>query len=280
MVNNPKVSILMSVYNESVNDISISIDSILNQTLKDFEFIIVLDDPNNSDAKKLLQSYQKKDKRIVFLENKKNSGLGYSLNRGIKLAKGKYIARMDTCDIVDKNKLKLQFDYLDKNNNIDLVFSWWVEIDENKNKYYRKPESFKFENINKYFFGGAILLHASMMVKTEILKENNYLVMSRPEDFVLFLKLIKKGYEFGVVQKVLYTYYNTRFNPEEKYKKVRVYSKNYFFVLLKEIKNYKFNFHFWKMLFIVFIEYILSRSKFIFYLFYLGLEKIYKRLFL
>ena len=88
-----KISILMSVYNEKKEWLEKSIESILNQTFDDFEFIIY-DDCTNDENKKILNSYACKDKRIKIITNSTNRGLTYNLNKGIEIAKGEYIARM------------------------------------------------------------------------------------------------------------------------------------------------------------------------------------------
>ena len=92
----PLVSVVMSTYNRA-QALPIAIESILNQTFQDFEFIII-DDGSTDDTWNVIQSYAKKDSRIVPLKNEVNKGLIYSLNRGLDTARGKYIARMDDDD--------------------------------------------------------------------------------------------------------------------------------------------------------------------------------------
>jgi len=88
---NPKVTVLMSIYNGE-KYLKEAVDSILNQTFKDFEFLII-DDGSTDRSLEILESYN--DPRIIIVQNKKNIGLTRSLNKGLKLAKGKYIARQD-----------------------------------------------------------------------------------------------------------------------------------------------------------------------------------------
>ena len=95
-MNNPLVSVVMSVYN-SEKYLKEAIESILNQTYTNFEFIIVNDGSTDSSLD-IIQEYMKKDERIVLI-SRDNKGLPYSLNEGIEKAKGKYIARMDADDI-------------------------------------------------------------------------------------------------------------------------------------------------------------------------------------
>ena len=109
----------MSVYDETVSDISRAITSILNQTYKNIELIVILDKPDNIDAFNYLKSIN--DKRIIFLPNKENIGLGFSLNNAINVASGDYIARMDADDVSHSDRLKHELNYLTKSD-LDLVF--------------------------------------------------------------------------------------------------------------------------------------------------------------
>ncbi len=102
----------MSTYNETVEELKKAIDSILTQTFKNFEFIIILDNPQNYEHKKVINEYLSKDKRIIFLINESNIGLAASLNEGIENAKGDYIARMDADDISMPNRLEKEYNYL------------------------------------------------------------------------------------------------------------------------------------------------------------------------
>lgn len=86
----PFVSVIMSVYNEPLEILTESIESVLNQTYTDFEFIIVIDNPNFLEARFLIESFAKKDNRIKFFVNKTNLGLSKSLNKAISIAKGTY----------------------------------------------------------------------------------------------------------------------------------------------------------------------------------------------
>jgi glycosyltransferase involved in cell wall biosynthesis len=124
---NPKVTILMSVYN-SEKYLREAINSILGQTFKDFEFLII-DDGSKDGSVDIIRSYA--DPRIRFIQNDKNIGLTRSLNKGLKLARGEYIARMDGDDIALSDRLEKQVSFLDKYEDIKLVGSSYYEIDEN-----------------------------------------------------------------------------------------------------------------------------------------------------
>lgn len=121
----------MSTYNGSAH-LDRSIESILSQTFDDFEFIIV-DDASTDSSREIIQSYAKSDDRIILLENEKNCGLAASLNRGINLAKGNYIARMDDDDIALPDRLQTQFDYMENHPEIALVSTKVLYIDSEGN---------------------------------------------------------------------------------------------------------------------------------------------------
>lgn len=148
----PLVSVVMATYNEPEKYLKESIESILNQTFKDFEFIIVLDNPNNKKAEEIIKEYQQKDKRIIFIKNERNLGRGASRNKAVNIARGKYIAILDADDIALPKRLEKQFKYMENNRDIDLLFSWVYFIDENGNILKEfKPEKYKFKEIKKYF---------------------------------------------------------------------------------------------------------------------------------
>lgn len=118
---NIQISVIMSIYSEPVAWVKESIDSILCQTFSDFEFIIINDNPNRIENESLLNNYRNLDNRIVVIENNENLGLTKCLNKGLDIAKGKYIARMDADDISDPNRLKLQHAYLENNLDYALI---------------------------------------------------------------------------------------------------------------------------------------------------------------
>ncbi len=108
-----EVSIIMGVYN-CEKYLRESIDSILNQTFKDWE-LIICDDGSSDKTYYIVQEYQSKyPERIKVIQNKKNLGLNETLNRCLKLAKGKYIARQDGDDISFKNRLEEEYNFLEK----------------------------------------------------------------------------------------------------------------------------------------------------------------------
>lgn len=129
-IESPLISVIMSAYNASIT-LKEAIDSILSQTFINFEFIIV-NDASTDDTEKIILSYL--DKRIVYLRNEENKGLIYSLNKAIKIAKSKYIARIDADDISCRNRLSLQYTFMEKHPKVDICGTWMYQFAENKFK--------------------------------------------------------------------------------------------------------------------------------------------------
>lgn len=114
----PKVTVLMAEYNTKEEELRQSIESILNQTYKNFEFIII-DDFSEDKSMQIIKSYN--DDRIKIYRNDKNIGLAESLNRGIKLASTDFIIRMDTDDIALEDRIEKQVEFAVKHPEYSIV---------------------------------------------------------------------------------------------------------------------------------------------------------------
>lgn len=121
-MNSPQISVVMPVYNRE-QYLKESIESILNQTFTDFEFIIV-DDQSTDSSWQIIQEYAAKDQRIVAVKNAGKKGCYPARNCGNRLAKGKYIAVMDSDDIALPYRLQTQFDFMEQNPDIGICGSW------------------------------------------------------------------------------------------------------------------------------------------------------------
>ena len=129
------LSVLMSVYKEDTRYLREAIESILNQTYTDFEFVIVGDTPL-SDRERVfgvIREYALKDRRIKFFPNENNIGLTKSLNVGLSHCSGKYIARMDADDISVSTRLEKQVVFMEANPKILASSAWFEFIDEEGN---------------------------------------------------------------------------------------------------------------------------------------------------
>lgn len=160
----------MPVYNGE-RYIKQSIDSILDQTFEDFELLIINDGSTDS-TEDIILSYQ--DKRIVYVKNNTNIQLVDTLNKGIDLAQGKFIARMDADDISYPTRLEQQIDYLMRNEDSVLVGSWAEVINEQgKIVKYRKP-AINHSHLKAELFFYNNIVHSSVTGKTEVFREFKY----------------------------------------------------------------------------------------------------------
>ncbi len=165
-----------------------AIDSILQQTFTNFEFIII-DDASTDNTKKIIKSYA--DKRIVLLENKGKLGVAKSLNKAIAIARGDYIARMDADDISLADRFDKQISYLENNPSIDLVGSsaYLINANDKEIGLYIRPHSPKIIKWTAFFSNP--MIHPSIMAKALILKQNHYQEnLENGQDYELWSRLI------------------------------------------------------------------------------------------
>lgn len=203
----PAISVIMSTYNEEEKYLKAAIESILNQTYLDFEFIIILDNPKNELHRALIQKYEMNDNRIKFYINKKNLGLAKSLNKGLSLAKGKYICRMDADDISENNRMELQKAYLEQNN-YDLVGGVTQIINEHNEIIYSiKAIPYDFNKIRKIIKYNQCIAHPTWFGKKEMFDcLGGYREIPLCEDYDFTLRAILKGYTISNVNKQVLKY--------------------------------------------------------------------------
>lgn len=183
-MSNSLISVVMPTHNNQ-NTIKEAINSILSQTYKNFEFIII-NDGSIDDTEKIIKSF--KDKRIKYLENKTNKGISFSLNKGIKTAEGKYIARMDADDISLPQRLKIQIAFMEKNKNIGVCGSW--ASTQNSKKIWKTPITNK--KIKTHLLFNSPFIHPSIMIRASLLEETNYPNFKHSEDYGLWALLADK----------------------------------------------------------------------------------------
>ena len=133
----PKISVLMSVYNGS-NYLRESIESIINQTFSDFEFIII-NDSSTDNTGEIISEYAQKDDRIKVFNNEENIGLTKSLNKGLNFARGEYIARQDADDVSLAQRFERQVAVLDRNPEAVLI-SCELEVINSEGAFVKKEE--------------------------------------------------------------------------------------------------------------------------------------------
>lgn len=177
-----------------------TINSVLRQTYKNFEIIIIYDDQDKNDLS-FIKKFTKLDKRISLIINKKSLGAGLSRNNGIKRCKGKYVGFIDADDMWKKNKLELQIKFMKKKNY--LISHTNYEIIDKKNNILDHRVARDFNTINDLIKSCDIGL-SSVIVKKELLvKECLFANLKTKEDFVLWLNILKKNVKISALQKNL-----------------------------------------------------------------------------
>ena len=191
------VSIVMSTYNESFEELKKSVESILNQTYKNIEVIIINDNPENEQLNTNLQKIVSIDSRIKLYKNEKNLGLVESLNRALSYANGDYIARMDADDISISTRIENQINYLCRKE-LDLIGGNILLIDENDICFgmLKFPE---LEKKIKFFMRwGSCLPHPTWFGKREIFERlQGYRTVLYCEDYDFLLRAIDLGFKLG-----------------------------------------------------------------------------------
>lgn len=198
-----RFSVLMSVYrNDKVDNVKIAIDSILNQTLKPNQYVIMVDGPINDDMKKLLLDYDKKENIIELHFRDENKGLGITLNEGLNFCKYEYVARMDADDQSLIERFQKQVDYLKKHPEVDVIGTFIDEYDENlicKISSRFVPEF--HDDIKKKIKSRNPVNHVTVMYRKEsVLKVNGYENYQFFEDYYLWAKMITAGAIFYNLQ--------------------------------------------------------------------------------
>lgn len=208
----PKVSVIMPVYNGQ-DYLSQAIESILNQTFTDFEFIII-DDGSTDNSFNIIQSYY--DPRIVLIRNETNLKLIASLNKGLNLAKGKYIARMDADDISLPGRLAKQVEFMDKNPSIGLCGTWAELFGECEQSFWRFTDDPDIVKCMLIF--GCCIVHPSVMFRRTILETGLCYSDLYPhaEDYALWVHIAQQ-YKITNIPEVLLKYRKTGSQVSSRY---------------------------------------------------------------
>ena len=187
MLNKPRISVIMSAYNGE-RYLREAIDSILNQTFIDFEFLIVNDGSTDSSLK-IIQSYD--DQRIQVINNEKNIGATKSLNKAIREARGEYIARQDADDVSLPSRFEEQIKYFEKHPEVALLGTSTYSIDKNGNTIGKRVALSKptMKDLLKRncFSHGSVMFNKGVISK---LGDYNELI-KYSQDYELWLRIAK-----------------------------------------------------------------------------------------
>ena len=196
-------SVLMSIYKaEKPSYLTMSLNSVLNQTLQASEIIIVEDGPLTTDLYAILDEFESKNPIIRRLRLSENHGLGYALCEGLKYCRYELVARMDTDDICKPNRFEVQVEFMEKNHEVDVLGTWideFFDVNENVVSIRKVPEGSK----GLYEFGKKRnpMNHPTVMFrKSSVLKAGSYQTCMLLEDYYLWVKMLKMGMVFYNIQ--------------------------------------------------------------------------------
>lgn len=196
----------MSTYNETESNIRESVESILSQTLSEFELIVVNDNPIRTEIKSIFDSYD--DSRIHFYQNPLNIGLAMSMNKAAKMAKSNIFVRMDADDIAQPTRLEKQYQTI-RDNTYDFIFSDYSYIDEqsvliediSEHQYYTSEE------LSKVLARVNVIHHPTVMFTRAIFeKVGGYRDFPCSQDADLWFRMQEVGCRFYMINEKLLLY--------------------------------------------------------------------------
>lgn len=200
-------SILMSVYyKENPEYLKQAIESMLNQTVKSNDFVIVCDGPLTDELYSVLDSYEEDSNNCIHrLQLKKNYGLGIALNKGLKICKNEMVARMDSDDIAVTTRIERQLYEFDKNHKLSLCGSYLEEFNEviGDSRIIKKVP-LSNEDIKMYLKKRNPFNHMTVMFKKSVIEDcGSYEDCYLNEDYYLWAKVISKHFQVKNIPEVL-----------------------------------------------------------------------------
>lgn len=197
----------MPVYREKKEHLSLAIESILNQTWRDIQFIIILDDPNNSSLKSVINDYVERDSRVSFYINERNMGCPYSKDKGIKLAKTEYVAIMDADDIARQYRLEKQIRKIVEDK-LDIVAGCVRVINDKGDPLYCMDNlPIEHNDIAKKMKVNNCMPHPTWLLRKDTYIDlGGYADIQGCEDYDFLIRAIKGGYRLGTVGEILLDY--------------------------------------------------------------------------
>lgn len=206
----PHVTVLLCVFNGG-GFLHAAIDSILQQTFTDFEFII-LDDASTDNTPDILASWAKRDQRIVLMRNEVNLGLTRSLNKGVRMARGKWIARQDSDDISLPQRLEKQVNFLNNHPQVGLLgtLAWGMD-EQGALEFTPRLVPYNHTQIGWYLLFGNAFFHASVVFSREMVLANPYDETLRfGQDFELWGRLLTQTKGANLAEPLVCLRYHSR----------------------------------------------------------------------
>lgn len=191
MQTNPLVTVLMPVYNAE-KYLSEAIDSILAQTYKNFEFLII-NDGSTDRSESIILDYQSKNPKIVYVKNETNIKLIETLNKGVRMANGKYIVRMDADDISKPSRIEKQVEYMEAHPTVGVCGSYFTVFGEGINKPYIVKRPLGNNNIKASMLFTNAIGHPNVIIRRSVMINNGVFYdkrFFRIEDWGLWTELM------------------------------------------------------------------------------------------
>lgn len=203
-MDNPKVSVITPAYNAE-EYIAEAIESILNQTFRDFEFIII-DNCSTDKTWEIIQRYINKDDRIIALKNERNLGIAGNRNKGLSLARGKYIVWQDADDISMPTRIEKEYEFMEENPEVGIVGGYLQFFNEKENLSIRKY-ALDDQSLRKVIFRYSPVAQPAAMVRKKCLDEFGEYSLKYPvtEDLDMCFRIGSK-YKFANLQEVVIKY--------------------------------------------------------------------------
>lgn len=188
---NPLVTVLMPVYNAE-KYLSAAIDSILVQTYTNIELLII-NDGSTDNSEYIIKKYLSKNKMIVYVKNETNIKLIATLNKGVRIAKGKYIVRMDADDISKPFRIEKQVEYMETHPNVGVCGSYFTVFGEEIKKSYTVQRPLGNQKIKASMLFTNALGHPNVIIRRSVMIDNHVLYNKRfyrIEDWGLWTELM------------------------------------------------------------------------------------------
>lgn len=196
----------MSVYNAD-KYLQEAVDSVLNQTYQDFEFIIINDCSKDKSAE-ILRNYEKIHKKIILIDNVDNLGLTRNLNLALTIAKGKYIARMDADDVCEPTRFEKQRAYLKKHKNVDIIGSFSTNINQDGEITGNRTVPVTHNDIMLLLPKLCPMTHPTVMFRKSSLKKlcNYNIKYNTSQDYDMWFRAASAGLKFHNLPEYLLKY--------------------------------------------------------------------------
>jgi glycosyltransferase involved in cell wall biosynthesis len=205
----PLVSVLINAYNAEPY-LAECLDSVLAQTLEDFE-VIVVDDGSSDATGQIAEAYARRDPRVRVYHNERNLGIPATINRALAHSRGEFIAKMDADDVTVPERFAKQVAYLRAHPEVVMVGGWWSRIEADGRELGGHRPRASNRRLAQQMLRRCVMVHPTVMVRGDLMRRIKYREFFRyAQDYDLFLRLSEHG-EIAMLPEVMV---KARFNPK------------------------------------------------------------------